>query len=46
MEVSQKYTESVISDLAADSGFAVKQIFFDSRKYYCDSLWQLSEPPA
>jgi uncharacterized SAM-dependent methyltransferase len=46
MEVSQKYTESMIEGLAADSGFAVKQNFFDSRNYYCDSLWQLSEPPA
>lgn len=46
MEVSQKYTESMISDLAADSGFTIKQNFFDSRHYYCDSLWQLSEPPV
>jgi len=41
MEVSQKYTESMIEGLAAESGFAIKQNFFDRRNYYCDSLWQL-----
>jgi L-histidine N-alpha-methyltransferase len=46
MEVSQKYTESMIEGLAAESGFTIKQNFSDSRIYYCDSLWQLSEPPA
>jgi dimethylhistidine N-methyltransferase len=42
MEVSQKYSLSMIEDLARESGFAVKQNFFDSRNYYCDSLWKLS----
>ena len=46
MEISRKYTLSMIEGLAADSGFTIKQNFFDSRNYYCDSLWQLSEPPA
>jgi dimethylhistidine N-methyltransferase len=41
MEISQKYTLSMIEDLAADSGFTIKQNFFDSRNYYCDSLWRL-----
>lgn len=43
MEISRKYNLPMIEDLAADSGFAVKQNFFDGRNYYCDSLWQLAE---
>ncbi|CAN5500580.1 L-histidine N(alpha)-methyltransferase [soil metagenome] len=39
MEISQKYSLKMISELAAESGFAIKQNFFDGRKYYCDSLW-------
>ena len=39
MEISQKYSLKMIADLAAESGFTVKQNFFDSRNYYCDSLW-------
>lgn len=39
MEISQKYSLRMISDLAAESGFEIKQNFFDSRIYYCDSLW-------
>jgi len=42
MEISQKYSLPMIEALAAESGFAVKQNFFDSKYYYCDSLWQLS----
>lgn len=40
MEISQKYSLKMIEDLAATSGFRVKQNFFDSRQYYCDSLWE------
>ncbi|MFN2501139.1 MAG: L-histidine N(alpha)-methyltransferase [Pyrinomonadaceae bacterium] len=40
MEISQKYTLRMIESMAADSGFSVKQNFFDRRNYYCDSLWQ------
>jgi L-histidine N-alpha-methyltransferase len=43
MEISQKYSLAMIASLAADSGFRVKQHFFDSKNYYCDSLWQVSE---
>lgn len=46
MEISQKYNLAMIKQLAAESGFAVKRNFFDNRNYYCDSLWQLSEPHA
>jgi uncharacterized SAM-dependent methyltransferase len=40
MEISQKYTIKMIADLAAESGFEIKHNFFDSRKYYCNSLWK------
>jgi uncharacterized SAM-dependent methyltransferase len=40
MEISQKYSLRMIDELAVDSGFTVKENFFDSKKYYCDSLWQ------
>jgi len=40
MEISQKYSTEMIEDFARASGFAVKQNFFDTREYYCDSLWQ------
>lgn len=41
MEISQKYSLRHIDDLAAASGFEVKQNFFDSKNYYCDSLWMI-----
>lgn len=40
MEISQKYSLKMIRDLAAESGFEIKQDFFDSRNYYCNSLWR------
>jgi len=40
MEISQKYSLRMIDDLAAECGFQVKQNFFDSKRYYCDSLWK------
>lgn len=40
MEISQKYSVEMIEDLAVESGFYIKRNFFDSKKYYCDSLWQ------
>jgi len=40
MEISQKYSLKMIEDLASESGFEIKQNFFDSRNYYCDSLWR------
>ena len=43
MEISQKYTVSMIQEMAAESGFEVKQNFFDDRGYYCDSLWKLAK---
>jgi dimethylhistidine N-methyltransferase len=40
MEISQKYSIRMIEELAGESGFGIKQNFFDSKRYYCDSLWQ------
>ena len=40
MEISQKYSLSMIGEIARESGFEIKQNFFDSRDYYCDSLWR------
>jgi L-histidine N-alpha-methyltransferase len=40
MEISQKYSLCGIESLASESGFQIKQNFFDGRRYYCDSLWQ------
>lgn len=40
MEISQKYSPKMIEELAAESGFEIKQNFYDSRSYYCDSLWR------
>ncbi len=39
MEISQKYSLQAIETLATDSGFRIVHNFFDSRRYYCDSLW-------
>jgi L-histidine Nalpha-methyltransferase len=40
MEISRKYSLGSIESLASESGFEVEQNFFDSRRYYCDSLWR------
>lgn len=39
MEISQKYSPNMVQELATESGFEIKQNFYDSRNYYCDSLW-------
>jgi dimethylhistidine N-methyltransferase len=39
MEISQKYSMTLIDYLARESGFAIGSTFFDSKNYYCDSLW-------
>ncbi len=41
MEISQKYSLKMIEDIAAEGGFSVRRNFFDSKRYFCDSLWQL-----
>ena len=40
MEISQKYTRTMIEELAAESGFAIETEFFDEINFYTDSLWR------
>lgn len=42
-EFSYKYTPQVIEQLADDTGFIVKKLFFDSKKFFCDALWQIKK---
>lgn len=39
MEISQKYSTQQIEDLATESGFKVKEAFFDSRRWFTDQIW-------
>ncbi len=41
-EMSQKYSIELIRKLAEASSFKVEQNFFDSRQYYVNSLWRLT----
>ncbi|MGI8883594.1 MAG: L-histidine N(alpha)-methyltransferase [Pyrinomonadaceae bacterium] len=43
MEISHKYSLEMIADLAQTSGFEIEQNFFDSQKYFVDSLWKVSK---
>jgi dimethylhistidine N-methyltransferase len=43
IEYSYKYLESDIDLLAADTGFAVKEHLYDSRKYFIDSVWEVGK---
>ncbi|MDC1068629.1 L-histidine N(alpha)-methyltransferase [Candidatus Kapabacteria bacterium] len=40
MELSQKFDTEMINNLAENSEFAVQKNFFDSKGYFCDSLWK------
>ncbi len=40
MEISQKYDQQQINDLAQMSGFEVREIFTDERDYFTDQLWR------
>ena len=42
MEVSKKYDIHQIRDLAENTGFSVVDNFYDSRRYFVDSLWKVS----
>lgn len=42
MEISQKYNQRMIADLASEGGFEIARTFYDSRNYYCNSLWRPS----
>jgi dimethylhistidine N-methyltransferase len=41
MEVSQKYSLEDIENYAARAGFHVTAHFFDNRKYFVNSLWEI-----
>ncbi|STX28198.1 Histidine-specific methyltransferase EgtD [Legionella beliardensis] len=41
LEFSYKYLLSQISDFAQENGFSIIKNFFDSKKYFVDSLWQV-----
>lgn len=38
-EISQKYDETLIFELASSSGFVVDKAFVDSRNYFTDQVW-------
>ena len=45
-ESSYKFLESEIVRLAQKTGFEVRRHFFDKRRYFVDSLWQVVKPAA
>ena len=40
MEISQKYTHSMIEEFASDGGFRIESEFYDEENFYIDSLWR------
>jgi uncharacterized SAM-dependent methyltransferase len=40
-EISKKYDIEEIEDLAAETGFRARKHFFDSKKYFVDSVWEV-----
>lgn len=40
MEISQKYDMHMIERFAGDTNFTIVDNFYDSRKYYLNSLWE------
>lgn len=40
VEISRKYDTATIQKYAAKTGFAVKQLFYDSHHYYINALWE------
>ncbi len=45
-EYSYKYLESDIKVLAAETGFRVMTMLFDSRYFFADSIWTVHKPGA
>lgn len=47
MEVSQKYDEAMIEEIAGESGFRVSRAFYDSRGWFTDQVWRpvAASPP-
>jgi len=44
MEYSYKYLVPEIKNLAKDTGFSVARQFFDSKRYFTDSVWKVLKP--
>lgn len=40
-EHSHKYTEAEIRELATQAGFVIEANFYDSRRYFVDSVWRI-----
>jgi L-histidine Nalpha-methyltransferase len=40
MEISQKYTQPMIDELAGESRFEIEREFFNEEDFYVDSLWR------
>jgi uncharacterized SAM-dependent methyltransferase len=40
MEIAQKYTVEQTDEIATKSGFKPKKHFFDSKKWFLDSVWE------
>ena len=45
-EYSYKYLVSDIEQLAGETGFEIYEHFFDSRRYFADSIWRVYKPGA
>ncbi len=45
-EYSYKYLESEVKVLAAETGFRVNKMLFDSRRFFTDSIWTVHKPGA
>ena len=41
VEMSQKYSPDMIRDYAAENGFKIVAEFYDSCRYFVDSVWQI-----
>lgn len=41
MEISQKYSVEEIDELAVKSGFSTVEHFFDSKKWFLDTVWRV-----
>lgn len=43
-EYSYKYLESDIQSLAQETGFIIEKQFYDSKRYFTDSIWRVNKP--
>jgi len=43
MEYSYKYLESDIDTIAQETGYIVREHFYDTRRYFIDSIWEVKK---